>query len=244
MLANTRALAIGLITGLLMALFAQQILPNVASASAHESLSKTMASAVKNTLQIAQQALRRGGGYKNVRIAPTVPHPSLPLTARSTIPSPSTPTANKAFSTTSRMADSKSFLTAVKDRRSIYQLNKSSPISDKQIVDIVNTLALHVPSSFNSQSTRLVVLLHKEHDTFWDQVRDVLKPMVPEDQWSRTEGKVAGFKGAYGTVSLFSISNFNGVFQSHVCMCRAFLPYSSTTNTTTTTTTTTISNPH
>lgn len=100
------------------------------------------------------------------------------------------------------MSSSKSFLEAIKNRRTIYQLNKDAPISDKQVVDIVNTAVKHVPSSFNSQSTRLVVLLNEDHDTFWGFVRDTLKPIVPEAQWGHTEARVAGFQAAYGTVSV------------------------------------------
>jgi predicted oxidoreductase (fatty acid repression mutant protein) len=99
------------------------------------------------------------------------------------------------------MSTSKTFFDAVKERRTIYQLNKEAPISDKQISDIAEKAILHVPSSFNSQSTRLVVLLNKEHETFWDYVLEVLKPLTPEENFPQTEKKINGFKGAYGTVS-------------------------------------------
>jgi predicted oxidoreductase (fatty acid repression mutant protein) len=85
------------------------------------------------------------------------------------------------------MASQKSFLDAIKDRRSIYQLNKDAPVSDKQISEIAEKAILHVPSSFNAQSTRLVVLLNKEHETFWDFVAEVLKAIVPADQFPTTE---------------------------------------------------------
>ena len=100
------------------------------------------------------------------------------------------------------MSAQKSFIDAVKERRTYYQLNKESPISDKQITEIAEKAILHVPSSFNSQSTRLVVLLNKDHDQFWDFVLEVLKSMVPEDQFSGTSQKIGGFKAAYGTVRL------------------------------------------
>ena len=98
------------------------------------------------------------------------------------------------------MASKKSFLEAVKDRRTIYALNKEAPISDKEIVEIVKQAVLHVPSSFNSQSARLVVLLKEEHDKFWDATLEILKTMVPAEQLPSTEGRIAGFKGGYGTV--------------------------------------------
>ena len=101
----------------------------------------------------------------------------------------------------SNAAAAQPFLDAVKGRRTYYALNKDVTISDKEIQEIANNLVLHVPSSFNSQSTRLVVLLNKEHDTFWDFTLEVLKTIVPEDQFASTQGRINGFKAAYGTVS-------------------------------------------
>ena len=75
------------------------------------------------------------------------------------------------------MASTKTFLDAVKDRRTIYQLNKQAPKSDKEIVDIVNQVVLHVPSSFNSQSTRVVVLLNQEHEKFSAEFLQMMKTM-------------------------------------------------------------------
>jgi predicted oxidoreductase (fatty acid repression mutant protein) len=98
------------------------------------------------------------------------------------------------------MSSTTPFFEAVKARRTIYQLNKKSPLSDAQITKLAEEALLHVPSAFNSQSTRLVVLLNKDHDQFWDFVLEVLKPMVPEDKFSGTEQKIGGFKAAKGTV--------------------------------------------
>lgn len=99
------------------------------------------------------------------------------------------------------MASNLNFLDALANRRSIYALNKTSPISDDRIEEIVTHLVRNVPSSFNSQSARLVLLLKDEHDKFWDIVRDVLKAMVPEDAWEHTGNRIAGFRAGYGTVS-------------------------------------------
>lgn len=94
----------------------------------------------------------------------------------------------------------KSVLEAIKERRTYYQLNKEAPISDKKIQELVEQAILHVPSSFNSQSTRLVVLLNKDHEQFWDYVIEILKPLTPEDKFDGTKQKINGFRGAYGTV--------------------------------------------
>ncbi|KAJ4383489.1 putative nitroreductase [Didymella sp. IMI 355093] len=97
----------------------------------------------------------------------------------------------------------KSVIEAMKERRTYYQLNKEAPISDKKIQELVEQALLHVPSSFNSQSTRLVVLLNKDHEQFWDYVIEVLKPLTPEDKFDGTKQKINGFRGAYGTVLFY-----------------------------------------
>lgn len=114
----------------------------------------------------------------------------------------STRISSRPFTSTSIMSsyDQTSLKAAIAGRRTIYQLNKQSPIDDKKIQAIVEQAIHDVPSSFNSQSSRLVVLLKDEHDKFWDIVRDVLKAIVPEDQWESTGGRIAGFRAAYGSV--------------------------------------------
>lgn len=111
-------------------------------------------------------------------------------------------TRQNSFSTTTKMThDTMILKDAVEHRRTIYQLTKKSTIPDAKIKEIVEAAIKHVPSSFNSQSARLVVLLKDEHDKFWDIVRDILKGMVPEESWESTGNRIAGFKNAYGTVS-------------------------------------------
>jgi len=93
------------------------------------------------------------------------------------------------------------FLEAIQNRRSIYALSKDSPISDARIQEILERVLLHVPSSFNSQTTRAVLLLKGEHDKLWDGiVHDALKAILPADQFVATEQKLKGFAAGYGTV--------------------------------------------
>lgn len=94
------------------------------------------------------------------------------------------------------------FLETVAARRTYYALSKSSPISDSKIQEIVKQAILHVPSSFNSQSSRAILLVKGEHDKLWDITKTVLKGIVPEDKWAGTEQRLNGFQGAYGTVCL------------------------------------------
>ncbi|KAF2104496.1 nitroreductase family protein [Rhizodiscina lignyota] len=101
------------------------------------------------------------------------------------------------------MASKLSFLDAIKNRRTYYQINKNVPISDAKIEELVKFAVENVPSSFNSQSARLVVLLKAEHDKFWDYVLELLKPMVPAEQLPNTEQRIGGFKAGYGTILFY-----------------------------------------
>ena len=55
---------------------------------------------------------------------------------------------------------------AAEMRRSIYALNKQLPLSAAETVQIVEHAVKHTPSSFNSQSTRVVVLSVR-HEKLW-----------------------------------------------------------------------------
>jgi len=99
---------------------------------------------------------------------------------------------------------SESFLELIKTRRSYYALSNKSPIPADKVVKILEDSLLHVPSSFNSQSSRVVVVFGKDHEALWDLVLEVLKPVAPPEQYPRTIEKVnACFKSGFGTVLFF-----------------------------------------
>lgn len=79
-----------------------------------------------------------------------------------------------------------------------------SPIDDVQIEEIVRFAVKHIPSAFNSQSARLVLLLHEHHKAFWELVKRTLQAIVPEKAFAATEKKIDGsFASGYGTVLYF-----------------------------------------
>lgn len=98
---------------------------------------------------------------------------------------------------------SSNFLEAVKERRSIYAISKESTVSDAQITEIVEQAVLHSPTSFNSQSSRAVVLLGEQHDKLWDITTETLRKIVPAEQFEGTAQKLAAFKAGYGSVLFF-----------------------------------------
>ncbi len=97
-----------------------------------------------------------------------------------------------------------SFREVVKHRRSYYSLGSQSPVSDEEIEDIINFTVTYMPSAFNSQSTRVVLLLGEHHRKLWDIVKEVLRSMLPADIYINTEAKINGsFASGYGTVLFF-----------------------------------------
>jgi predicted oxidoreductase (fatty acid repression mutant protein) len=90
---------------------------------------------------------------------------------------------------------------ALLQRRTNYALSNGSPISDEDIEEIVKTAVLHVPSAFNSQSTRIVLLLGENHRKLWEITKDILRKIVPAAAFVQTEAKINGaFESGHGTI--------------------------------------------
>lgn len=102
------------------------------------------------------------------------------------------------------MASTTSLLDAIVHRRTIYDLSPSSPIPDSRIVKIVHQITLHVPSSFNCQSARFLVLLHDNHRRLWDQAREIMAQVLPESVFTTYFAPmITKYRGGYGTVVCF-----------------------------------------
>jgi uncharacterized protein len=97
-----------------------------------------------------------------------------------------------------------SFKEALLNRRTYYTISNKSLVSDQEIEDIINFAVTHVPSSFNSQSTRVVLLLGENHKKLWNITKEALRKIVPAEAFSATENKIDGaFAAGYGTVLYF-----------------------------------------
>lgn len=102
------------------------------------------------------------------------------------------------------MSDLKTLQQLAEKRRSIYALSNQLPVSNDEIVKLVEHAVLHTPSSFNSQSTRVVVLFGDDHNKLWQITEDTLRGIVDnEEQFAATKQKIAGFKAGAGTVMFF-----------------------------------------
>ncbi|OWR31742.1 nitroreductase [Saccharibacillus sp. O23] len=96
-----------------------------------------------------------------------------------------------------------SMLELMKNRRSIYGISKEQTASDDKIRELIEQTLLHVPSAFNSQSARVVVLLGEHHDKLWDFTTAILKEIVPAENFGPTKEKMDSFKAGYGTILFF-----------------------------------------
>ena len=98
----------------------------------------------------------------------------------------------------------KTFLKSIQDRRSIYALSNASPISDARIEKLVGEAVKNVPSAFNMQDQRAVLLFGKDHDKLWSIVLETLRKIVPAASFGKTEAKIKGYAAGHGTVLYFS----------------------------------------
>lgn len=98
----------------------------------------------------------------------------------------------------------RNFTQAITNRRSYYQIGNNSPVEDAAIENILRTALQHVPSAFNSQSARFVLLLGQQHLKLWNIVKVKLKEITSEEQYRQSEKKIDNcFASGYGTVLFF-----------------------------------------
>ncbi len=92
----------------------------------------------------------------------------------------------------------------IKQRRSIYTITKQISSSDDRILQIVREAVLHSPSAFNMQESRIVLLLGKHHDEFWNEiVLNTLISSVTKLDPKETQKKIATYVAGYGTILFF-----------------------------------------
>ena len=99
---------------------------------------------------------------------------------------------------------SRTFIEAITNRRSNYHLENISPVSTAHILDTIDTILSVVPSPFNAQSARVVVLFGEQHLTLWDIVEKELKSRIPKDIFAKTRQKLhRSFRSGFGTILIY-----------------------------------------
>ncbi|SFU14503.1 hypothetical protein SAMN05192562_106168 [Kosakonia arachidis] len=98
---------------------------------------------------------------------------------------------------------SDNFLALAKQRRTIYALGKDLPVAEDVVIETIKEAIRQAPSAFNSQSSRALILLGKEHVKFWELTREQLRKIVPQESFKATSDKLDGFAAAAGSVLFF-----------------------------------------
>lgn len=98
----------------------------------------------------------------------------------------------------------RTFAEAMEHRRTYYSIGSDSPVLDEEVVHAIREAVKHVPSAFNSQSTRIVLLLGDEHKKLWEIVKGTLNKIVSAEAFVQTEAKIdSRFACGHGTVLYF-----------------------------------------
>ncbi len=95
------------------------------------------------------------------------------------------------------------FMDALVKRRSQYALGKNLPVSADDVEKLIRKAVRLAPSSFNSQSSRVLVLFGEHSDKFWKLTTEKLREIVPADAFASTEAKMKAFASGAGTVLFF-----------------------------------------
>lgn len=91
----------------------------------------------------------------------------------------------------------------IKNRRTIYNLGDALPVSEEHVTKLIKEAVKHSPSSFNSQTSRVVILFGAEHKKLWNMTKEALRKIVPEQAFAATEQKIDSFAAGAGSILFF-----------------------------------------
>ncbi len=97
----------------------------------------------------------------------------------------------------------KNFYDVVEGRRTIYGLSDEFVISDERLQEVLHIAIKSVPTAFNSQTGRIVVLLEDQNKEFWKLAFDEIKGGLSEERYERNKNRFEGFASGHGTVLFF-----------------------------------------
>jgi predicted oxidoreductase (fatty acid repression mutant protein) len=92
---------------------------------------------------------------------------------------------------------------SLRKRRTQYTLGRQVSQSQGEIEALIKEAIRLSPSSFNSQSSRAVILFGAQSERFWELTREALRPHVPVEGFAATEAKLASFAAGIGTVLFY-----------------------------------------
>ena len=78
-------------------------------------------------------------------------------------------------------AAAKTFLEVVSNRRSVYALSNRQILPNAQLIQLIQSAVREAPSPFNVQSSRVVVLLGRVHENYWNEICLLYTSPSPRD---------------------------------------------------------------
>lgn len=91
----------------------------------------------------------------------------------------------------------------ISKRRTQYALGKKLPVSQDEVTNLIQQTIKLAPSSFNSQSSRAVILFGEQSEKLWAITKETLRKIVPADAFATTEAKMDGFAAGAGTILFY-----------------------------------------
>jgi len=96
------------------------------------------------------------------------------------------------------------FLNLIEQRRTIYALAKNVEQTPEYLTNLIQRTIRESPSSFNSQSSRAVILFNAEHEKFWNFVKKELQTYATDEvAAAKTDAKMDSFAAGLGTILFF-----------------------------------------
>ena len=94
-----------------------------------------------------------------------------------------------------------------KKRHSFYSINNKIGISNDELKTLISRILDIYPSAFNSQETRIILLLNQQHSIFWQLTKNKLISLSEDDKKTKIEQKISQFEAGYGTILFFIDTN-------------------------------------
>lgn len=99
---------------------------------------------------------------------------------------------------------SNAFIPFLQNRRTIYAIGQNISQNSEQLTATIQEAIRQSPSSFNSQSSRAVILFNDQHVKFWTFVKEKLREYAADDAAAaKSDAKIDSFAAGVGTVLFF-----------------------------------------
>ncbi|KAJ7071841.1 nitroreductase [Mycena belliarum] len=98
---------------------------------------------------------------------------------------------------------SDAYLAAIAVRRTNYALTPKSSVPDEKLEAIIKACVLTCPTSFNTQSSRAVLVIGAENTKLWNMISESALKGVEGEHRAAKQKKLTAYGGGYGSVMFF-----------------------------------------